>query len=105
VVSAVCFAIARWWGAAGVSSFAIWAVVVVSLGLRRLVPLVLLGCYIASYALLVRHDPAGRIYCGGYEQIASKYLVCDGYCQVFYRPLELIDRELRPNYWGFACVW
>ena len=105
VVAALCCAAADWWGAAGVSASVIVIIAAVSLRLRRLVPLILLGCYIASYAILIRHDPAGRAYAGSYEQIASGYLVCDRHCQVLYRPLELIDRELRRTYWRFACVW
>jgi hypothetical protein len=80
-------------------------VALVAVRLRRLGALVFLACYVASYAILIRQDPAGRFYAGSYSQIASSYFVCDRYCQVLYRPLELIDRELRPSYWHFACVW
>ena len=105
LASAVCFALARWWGAAGIAAFVIVAVAAVSVRLRRLSPLVFLGCYVASYACLIRSDPAGRSYDGDYHQIAASYRVCDRYCQVLYRPAELADRELRPSYWRFDCVW
>jgi hypothetical protein len=106
-LAALAFAIAKWWGPVGVAGIVVVGVAWATVRLRRLSPVVVLGCYVASYACLVRIDPAGG-FCGELkhgQQMASRYVVCDGVCQILYRPVESIDRDLRREHWSFACVW
>jgi hypothetical protein len=105
VVCALCFAVARWWREAAGSALVMISIAAISVRLRRLAPVVLLGCYVAIYACLIRHDPDGRSYRNDYEQVAANYRVLDSYCQFLYGPLELIDRETRWRSWHFDCVW
>ena len=102
---AIVFAMFRWWGLVGVAGYLLGLVIVVSVTLRRFGILIALGCYLASYACLVRTDPAGHSYDDDHAQMAASYRICDRYCQVLFRPVELIDRELRPVYWHFSCVF
>jgi hypothetical protein len=102
---AIGLAMFRWWGPVGAAGYLLGLVAAGSVTSPRFGILVALGFYLASYACLARIDPAGRCYHDDYSQMAASYRVCDRYCQVLFRPVELIDRELRPEYWHFSCVF